>query len=381
MSPQVMDEERAASESGADSGCTLCARALVNAGDACVDFAVAEAPPAPPAARLRESILRSARGRRAPVPPRALPAPPPSRYPPDPSASVGRLHIGGRGDAERTVEIDALGALEPHEDETTPRLFAQLERLIRFPVLFVSIVRGERVGYRVQRGLDPKLAESRQIRREMSYCTHTVDTGAPFIVQNAGAEAFFRGSRMVRRLDFNVYAGVPLCTSRGVTIGTLCALDYAARPVSSEVIRMLELFTRPVLAEIERSRRVPFSDEPGVHPLGWFHELLSIELAQSRLRAQPSALIAVPGPASSVVALAQEDESLGRLDASTVGLLLPGVDPTAAEARASAIRANLTAQGLPSGGVRLALTSVNLPDATTWVSSATSASSAQLPAL
>ncbi|MEO7332265.1 MAG: hypothetical protein ABI193_27060, partial [Minicystis sp.] len=162
----VEDAERAAMEAGASAGCTRCARALVNAIDTGAALAIAPPPAIVPSGLLRARVLREAARRSSP---RLASIFAPARVPPDPSAGVARHHLTGPAEAARIAEVDALSALDPIEGEATPRLLAELERLIRFPILFVSIVRGDRVGYRVQRGLDPELAEFRQIRREMSY--------------------------------------------------------------------------------------------------------------------------------------------------------------------------------------------------------------------
>lgn len=249
--PELADAERAAAEEGAASGCTRCARALVNAADAGAELALDATLAASPGDGLRARVLRAASARRLPRPPAAAPPP---RIAPDPSASVALHHIGAPGDAERTAEVDALAALDPVEGEATPQLLAELAALIGFPILFVSIVRGDRVGYRAQHGLDPALAALRHIRREMSYCTHTVETDAPFIVEDAAREPFFRGSRMVRRHGIRAYAGVPLRSARGIVIGTLCALDTEPRRIPPGVIATLQRFTAPVLAILERAR-------------------------------------------------------------------------------------------------------------------------------
>lgn len=364
----------------AAAGCSVCARALVNAREAAVDLALIErpaAPRAPLARRVLESARRARASRaghdervadaeasaaqRAPLPPinlatiRAL----------DASGAIAHLHIGGPGDAERIAEVDDLAAGEPAPGEATQRILEHVGRLLAFPINFVSVVRGERVGYRVQRGLNLELKAFREMRREMTYCTHCVSSGAPFIVQNAATEPFFRGSKMVHRYLVNAYVGVPLVTSRGVTIGTLCALDFGARFIGPELVRTLELFTRPVLAEIERARdpsaRAAILEESPrggwLYRAAWFAELCEVELAHVRAsrddrghdpaHRSESALISVRGPAAAALpSLARDDEPAGRLGDDAVGLLLPGAGAAVAEARCAELRASLAALDL-----------------------------------
>jgi hypothetical protein len=242
-------------EAHAEAGCSICARALVNARDAAVDLALAGTAPTAllPGPPLRARILEAVRERRGGAA-ELRPATAPRFF--DPSAEVARRHIGAPGDAERTREVDELAAALPHEEDACERILAELGRIIGFPVLFVSVVRGERVGYRVQHGLDVAFTEMRDRRRERTFCTHTVSGDAPLVVQNAEEEAFFRGSSMVLKVGMRAYVGVPLRTSRGVVIGTLCAMDWKPRVIGPEVVRALQRFTGPILAEIERHRCV-----------------------------------------------------------------------------------------------------------------------------
>ena len=271
MAPRALigpgDSELTEAEAHAEAGCSICARALVNARDAAVDLAAAVAPAPLPGPALRARILEAVRkGRGGAATARIGTAP---RFF-DPSGEVARRHIGAPGDAERTREVDDLAAALPHEGDRCERFLAQLGRIIGFPVLIVSVVRGARVGYRVQHGLDVAYAEMRDRRRETTFCTHTVSGDAPLVVPNAGEEPFFRGSSMVVKAGMRSYVGVPLRTSRGVVIGTVCAMDFKPRAIGPEVVRAIEVFTEPILAEIERSRRV------SVDRADWFQRLLEL---------------------------------------------------------------------------------------------------------
>ncbi|MFO0760858.1 MAG: GAF domain-containing protein [Byssovorax sp.] len=361
------DAEVLAARQGAGEGCSRCARALVNAADLGVDLGLAGAALVPdaPSPALRDRVL-AALAKKAPAA-QASPRAPAPRHPFDPSAAVASHHIGGPRDDARTREVDALGALVPRDGEGTEALLAELQALLGFSIFFVSVVRSDKVGYRVQRGLPPDLVEFRQIRREMSYCTHTIDTEAPFVVENAEREPFFRGSRMMRRYGIRAYAGVPLRTSRGVVIGTVCALDYAARSIGPDVIATLELYTEPVLRAIEGQ---PAPEPGGVHPAGWFARLLAVEHGRSATRGAPSCLITVAGPEAALLpSLRAEGEVPGRLGPERAALLLPGAGPAHAGARAEAIRGQIVAAGGRGEAVTLRIAG-EAPDAEAWACAA-----------
>jgi GAF domain-containing protein len=284
----------------------------VNAQD--VTVAVAQASPgAAPPATLRARVLAAARGglagRKGQVPTRRFF---------DPAGEVARLHIGAPGDAARTEEVDELGIAAPAPDDASGRFLAQIQRLVGFPLLFVSVIRGPRVGYRVQIGLD---GAGKDRRRETTFCTHTVAIGEPMVVPNAAVEPFFRGSAMVLREGIKSYVGVPLRTSRGVIVGNVCAMDYVPRRIGPEVVRVFELYAEPIVAEIERPRLPAGQGWPRtakgtpVHPPAWFAELLALMVS--------STMVAASGPDAEALAdRARLDEPVGRLADGGVGVLV-----------------------------------------------------------
>lgn len=244
----------------------------------------------------------------------------------DPAGEVARLHLGAPGDAERTAEVDALGVASPPPDDACGRYLAQIQGLLRFPLLFVSVIRGDRCGYRAQIGLE---GGGRDRRRETTFCTHTVSTGEPMVVPNAGTEPFFRGSNMVLREGIRAYVGVPLRTSRGIAVGTVCVMDFVPRRIGPEVVRTLELFAEPILAEIERPRTAGGAP---LHPTRWFRALLSlVEAGES-----PPPLVVAEGPeADALAGCGKPCEPAGALGEGRVGLLLARAED--AKTRASAL--------------------------------------------
>ncbi|APR86748.1 Hypothetical protein A7982_12097 [Minicystis rosea] len=338
------DAEVAAAEAHAAEGCSRCARALVNARETGTELALAAAAIQAPLPALRARVLASARA----VSGRAPSAGGRPRRIFDPSGELARLHIGGADDAARTAEVDALALALPGEGDACERLLAQLARSIDFPLLFVSVVRGPRVGYRVQRGLDVAFAEMRDRRRETSFCTHTLSSGGPLVVPNAEAEPFFRGSQMVRQ-GIKAYVGAPLVTSRGIAVGTVCAMDFRPRSIGREVVSALERFAEPILAEIESERlppemRLPRASSAGapVHRAAWFRGWIASELALARAAGRSSTLLVARGPRAEEIAnLAREHEAVGHLSADAVGLLLPFADALEGERRAAEVRANV----------------------------------------
>lgn len=379
-----IDPDLLAMEEHASIGCSLCARALVNARDLTADVAAFTEPRAP-SPSLREKIFQRARPSEPPVSPglvktaRVL----------DPSGTVAHMHIGGSDEPARRREVEELEAHAEEgnrevSDKALAHVLAQVEQLLGFPLFFVSIVHGERVGYRVQRGLPIDIPGLRGMRREMTFCTHCVDAQAPLIVQNAGREPFFRGNPAVRRNRIRAYVGVPLRTSKGIIVGTLCALDYKPRVTPPQLVRVLELFAKRVVAELERGRDLSqlsalVCDLPdgSIYRRGFFEDLLAIELARSASEGRSSALITISGAPSSFGKAADESEVVGEIDEGRVGILLSGTSEAAAEARRATLSGALgkadsagASNAATSMDVRLALASGSMKTPADWMAAA-----------
>lgn len=355
-----------AAEEHAGAGCSVCARALVNARDIGADLSFLEPPPSSPSSSERgqgddprERSSQRAGGARAAggvsdpfAASRAAFSTPHSREPRilDPSAVVAHMHHTGPDEAARWHEIRELAAHVPTDGDPIERVLAQIERMLGFPLHFVSIIRGERVGYRVQRGLPFDARSLAGMRREVTFCTHCVCSGEPLVIKNAAAEPFFRGSPAVTRHRIRAYVGVPLRTSRDIVIGTLCVLDYRPRVVTPEAVRVLALFERRVSAEIERVR----SDEPlselvidpplgAVYKRAFFEELLAIELARTSSEGRTSSLTLLKVPPTldlgALAALLRPEEIVGSLENGLLGILLSGAGEEEASARCAALSA------------------------------------------
>src|SRR5262245_48139104 len=120
--------EVAALELHASEGCSVCARALVNAREMAVDLTLAEAPAVSPA-KGRQALLDPPKSTLDPRKACGSSDAPKARIL-DPSGVVATKHIHGPGEAARIAEIDALRANEPRPGESTQRMLTQLARFL-----------------------------------------------------------------------------------------------------------------------------------------------------------------------------------------------------------------------------------------------------------
>jgi diguanylate cyclase (GGDEF)-like protein len=78
-----------------------------------------------------------------------------------------------------------------------------------------------------------------------------VSSDAPLVINDAGQHPLVRSNRAFTELGIVGYAGVPLRTADGETLGALCAVDTAPTAWTAEQITTLEDLAQAAMAEIE----------------------------------------------------------------------------------------------------------------------------------
>ncbi|WP_379953195.1 ATP-binding protein [Dokdonia sp. R78006] len=98
------------------------------------------------------------------------------------------------------------------------------------PISLVTLLDADRNFLKSRRGID--IAES---PRDISFCGHAILSEEPvFIVEDARLDERFQDNPLVRDFKAIFYAGVPLRTSDGYALGTLCVYDHKPRTLSLE---------------------------------------------------------------------------------------------------------------------------------------------------
>ncbi|WP_181197997.1 response regulator [Enhygromyxa salina] len=115
------------------------------------------------------------------------------------------------------------------------------------PIALVSLVDDHRQWFKARVGLD-----AAQIPKEVAFCGHVVETGQRMIVEDArNDERFADNPLVVDEPRVIYYAGAPLETNDGFTLGSLCVIDHEPRTLSTEQLELLEALSRVVVRQLE----------------------------------------------------------------------------------------------------------------------------------
>jgi PAS domain S-box-containing protein len=157
-----------------------------------------------------------------------------------------------RREAERLAAIEYLRAVQPKVDHVLQELVDEVRNVFGTDLCLVDLALTDVQYFRAWSGeLPSDKAEARQDSLDNSMCQYVVSNEAPFVVEDFLATEEFREQYWCVNYGIRFYAGTPLITSAGHTIGTLCLLSTRSVEFSEEQMRLLEAFARAVVGRLE----------------------------------------------------------------------------------------------------------------------------------
>jgi GAF domain-containing protein len=158
-------------------------------------------------------------------------------------------------DTARLAEIAALGVTEAEVDSVLQQTVDEAAARLNLPTAMVSIVMDEAQWFAAHTGLSPWLAEARGTPVEWSFCANAVRSGEPFVVEDATTHPLVKDIPLVALDNVRCYAGIPLTTSTGHTLGTLCVIGNEPRSFSEAELDVLRGLARTAIDRIEGKRK------------------------------------------------------------------------------------------------------------------------------
>ena len=151
----------------------------------------------------------------------------------------------------RLAALRATGLLDAEPDVVLDRLTRFATRLLGVPTASVTLVDDRR--QRSAGRADPPGREpaSREAALAYSYCQYVVATNEPLVIVNAGLDPLVRENLGFTELGVVSYAGVPLITADGETLGSLCAMAPRPHAWTTDDVDTLRDLASAAMAEIE----------------------------------------------------------------------------------------------------------------------------------
>jgi PAS domain S-box-containing protein len=154
-------------------------------------------------------------------------------------------------DPQRLEALRASGLLDTPAEEAFDRLTRLVTRVLGVPVGLVTLVDGDRQFFKSCVGLPEPWASKRGTPLTHSFCQYIVSTGEPLVIDDARQHPQLRENLAIPDLGVIAYAGIPLKTADGHTIGTFCAIDSKPRHWSERDLETLRDLAASAATEID----------------------------------------------------------------------------------------------------------------------------------
>ncbi len=214
-----------------------------------------------------------------------------------PSAGPEPVTPTGVTDRARLTALRETSLLDAVPDGSFDRFTRLATRLLGVPTAMVSLVDADRQVLLGAEGVPEPWGELRETPLSHSFCQHVVDREGPLVVSDARTVPLLAGNKAIDELQVVAYAGMPLTTAAGHTLGSLCAIDSSPRTWSQDDLDALADLAATVMAEVELRRlarrlqeEVRVDDLTGLPNRRALREAGPAEIARARRFAQPLVL-------------------------------------------------------------------------------------------
>lgn len=161
---------------------------------------------------------------------------------------MSSLLISAEAEEARIAAIRRYDILDTPPDGAFDRITALAARLFSVPISIISLVDTDRIWFKSRHGVDIE-----QIGREPGLCASAIVQNDAWVLTDASRDIRSLANPLVAgEFGLRFYAGVPLKTSDGHNLGTLCVIDKEPRDeVSEQQIGYLKDLAALVIDEME----------------------------------------------------------------------------------------------------------------------------------
>jgi signal transduction histidine kinase len=148
---------------------------------------------------------------------------------------------------ERVKALIDYAILDTSTERSYDNITLLASHICDTPIAVVSLIDQGRQWFKSKIGL-----EMNETPRAISVCSYTIEIGDAIILPDLKEDERFANNPLVTRSPkIRFYAGAPLITPSGYSIGTLAVMDYKPRQIDETKVQDLKILAEQVVANLE----------------------------------------------------------------------------------------------------------------------------------
>ena len=152
---------------------------------------------------------------------------------------------------ERIKELHQLEVLDTPAEKDFDDIVLLTAKTFAVPVSCISLIDAERQWFKARLGLPVT-----EVERVHSFCNYTIMQNEILEVNDLATDERFSNFTAVKNdPNLRYYAGVPLTSSRGFNVGTLCIFDVTPRQLTADQKFALQVLSRHTMRILELRMR------------------------------------------------------------------------------------------------------------------------------
>ena len=152
----------------------------------------------------------------------------------------------------RLEKLRSLGLLDSDPDEFFDCLTRVASTILGTEISVISLIDEDRQWFKSKHGI-----EVSETPRDISFCTHAVSSGTELIVEDARNDTrFLSNPLVVNAPNIRFYAGIPIKSIQGYSLGTLCVIDSKPKRPNAKELKALSDLAQLATKEIQFRERM-----------------------------------------------------------------------------------------------------------------------------